>query len=389
MKIAFVCDWLTGMRGGERCLQAIAELYPQADLFTLVYFPENFRGEFGGRYVKTSFIQKLPCNHRTFRAYLPLFPKAIESFDLRAYDLVVSFSHCVAKGVRVRPDAVHVCYCHTPVRYAWDLHDDYLRNMNPLLKPLASVMLRRLRKWDKAASDRVTHFIANSRHIRNKIQAFYGRPSRVIYPPVDLERFRLSSNPGEYYLVMSAMVPYKRLDIAIEAFNQNGGKLIVAGSGPEYGRLRRMAGSNIEFVAAPDDRTVEQLYADCRALIFPGVEDFGIVPLEVQASGKPVIAYGRGGALETVVPLEPGDTLPTGLFFEQQTAESLQQALEQFESNPDQFHPDACRQNALRFGTLRYQQQMQEALREFTAMTSPDDKLPSSRRSALSPSLGG
>ncbi len=367
MRIALVCDWLTGMRGGERCLKAVADLYPRADLFALVYFPGQLRGEFEGRRVITSFIQKLPVNDRSFRYCLPLFPAAVESFDLRDYELVVSFSHCAAKGARARPGAAHLCYCHTPVRYAWDLKEEYLRHMNILLKRPVSAVLDRLRRWDLKTSGRVTRFIANSVNIQRKIQRFYGRSSEVIHPPVELERFSVSDKEEDYYLAVSAMVPYKRLDIAVEAFNETGQRLIIAGSGPEYRRLRAAAKSNIEFIAGPDDAAVEQLYAGCRALIFPGEEDFGIVPLEAQACGKPVVAYGRGGVLETVIPLGRDEAAPTGVFFEHPSVESLKGAIRELEKNRDRFRPEYGRRNAERFGTRQYQARMQAAIESVTA----------------------
>jgi glycosyltransferase involved in cell wall biosynthesis len=358
IKIALVCDWLTGMRGGEKCLEAMCEVLPDADISTLIYYPENFDGEFKDYRIITSLIQKLPGNAMTFRHYLPLFPKAIESFDLSGYDLVLSFSHCVAKGVRVPAGVPHICYCHTPMRYAWDMRQAYLIGMNPLKRPVAKWLLNRLKKWDAATTDRVDHFVANSRHVQKRIKRFYGRDSQVIFPPVDSERFSVSSNHDGYYLVLSAMVPYKRIDLAVRAFNQNGKRLIIAGSGPEHHRLKSAAGSSIEFILKPDDQKVQQLYAGCKALIFPGEEDFGIVPLEVQACGKPVIAYGKGGALETVVGIDSTDPDPTGVFFGQQTIKDLNAAIAHFESNKSAFNPQNCRQNAERFNRSRFQTQM-------------------------------
>ena len=358
MKIAFVCDWLTGMRGGEKCLQAVCDPYPHADIFTLVYYPENFNGEFSKHSVHTSFIQTLPGDARSFRRWLSLFPRAIESFDLSGYDLVLSFSHCVAKGVKVPAGVPHICYCHTPVRYAWNMRQHYLQSMHRIKRPIASILLNRLKRWDIQTSGRVGHFIANSHHVRQRITDCYQRDSKVIYPPVELDRFKVSLDSEDYYLVLSAMVPYKRIDLAIQTFNQNRRRLIVAGTGPELGRLKAIAKKNIEFVQAPDDRVVERLYAGCKALIFPGEEDFGIVPLEVQACGKPVIAYGRGGALETVIGMDESNTNPTGIFFQQQTVSGLQSAIERFEKNEQFFTPQNCRQNAEGFSKARFQAEM-------------------------------
>ncbi|MCD6174188.1 MAG: glycosyltransferase [Planctomycetes bacterium] len=367
MKIAFICDWLTGMRGGEKCLLAMCEVYPNADIYTLVHYPENFSGEFEKHRITTSFIQKLPGNGRTFRHWLPLFPKAVESFDLSGYDLVLSFSHCVAKGVKVPAGVPHICYCHTPMRYAWDMRQSYLSGMNPLKKRVVSLLLDSLKKWDRSTASRVDHFIANSRYVQQRIEDCYGRDSKVIYPPVDIEQFSVSSRHDDYYLILSAMVPYKRIDLAIQAFNQNGKRLIAAGGGPDYNRLKEMAEPNIEFVLDPDDAMVEHLYAGCRALIFPGEEDFGIVPLEAQACGKPVIAYGKGGALETVIGLDDPDTAPTGVFFHHQTATDLQAAIDCFEDNTAVFIPQNCRQNSERFNQTRYKSEMTEFIQNIMA----------------------
>ena len=358
MKIAFVCDWLTGMRGGEKCLKVMCETYPNANIFTLVHYPENFNGEFAGHRINASFVQKLPGNDKTFRRYLPLFPKAIESFDLSGYDVVLSFSHCVAKGVKVPYGIPHICYCHTPMRYAWDMRQQYFGRFGFLKRKVIESVLDRLQQWDAKTADRVDHFIANSDNVQRRIAHCYQRDSKVIYPPVDVDRFTVSENHQGYYLVLSAMVPYKRIDLAVQTFNQNGCRLIVAGTGPELGRLRAVAKSNIEFIQNPDDHTVQQLYAGCKALIFPGQEDFGIVPLEAQACGKPVIAYGKGGALETVIGMDAADGGGTGVFFQEQTVSQLQSAIKRFQENVSIFNPQICRQNAERFNRTRYQSEM-------------------------------
>jgi len=365
-KIAFVCDWLTGMRGGEKCLKAMCEVYPNADIFTLVSFPENFNGEFADHRIFTSFIQRLPGNDRSFRRYLPLFPRAVEAFDLGGYDRVVSFSHCVAKGVRVPAGVPHLCYCHTPMRYAWSMRQQYLQNTGRLKRAAASLVLNRLRRWDAATAGRVDQFIANSANVQQRILNCYRRDSKVIYPPVDVGRFSVSTADEGYYLVMSAFVPYKRLDLAVEAFTRSRRPLVVAGSGPECRHLQQAAGETVRFVISPDDRTVQKLYAGCRALIFPGEEDFGIVPLEAQASGKPVIAFGRGGALETVIDVADA-AAPTGLFFYEQSVDALQEALTRFEGLRRQIAAADCRRNAERFDTAVYRAQMRDVIETLTA----------------------
>ncbi len=350
MRVALVHDWLTGMRGGERCLEVFCELFPNADLFTLLHVPGSVSPAIENRRITTSFIQRLPGAEERYRYLLPLFPWAIGRFDLRGYDLILSSSHCVAKGVRVPPGALHLCYCLTPMRYVWDLYDDYFgarAGVVPrlLMPPVASA----LRRWDRAAASRVHHFIAISRFVAERIERCYGRHAEVIYPPVDVQRFRLSEDPGEFYLVVSALTPYKRVDLAVEAANRLGVRLLVVGTGPEEARLRALAGPTVEFLGWRPDAEVAELYARCRALVFPPVEDFGIVPLEAMASGKPVIAFGQGGARETVVPLDDGPEAPTGIFFPEQTVESLTDAIRRFEANAHRFDPKALRARAEAF----------------------------------------
>jgi len=360
-RVAIVHDWLTGMRGGERCLEVFCELFPQADLFALLYCPGTVSETIERMRIHTSFVQHLPLARRFYRYYLPLFPSAVERFDLRGYDLILSSSHCVAKGAIRPPGTLHISYTYTPMRYAWDLYDVYFGDR---VGPLRSFVLQRvmayLRRWDLEASRRVDHFVAISSHVAERIRRHYGREASVIHPPVDVERFQVSEEDGGYYLVVSAFVPYKRIDLAIQAFNRLRLPLKIVGWGPEEGRLRKLAGPTVEFLGKRSDEELSHLYARCRALIFPGEEDFGIVPLEAQAAGRPVIAYGRGGVLETVVPLnaqrsggprsltsnlEP----PTGVFFYEQTAEALVQAIRIFEANRHRFEPKHLRDHALQF----------------------------------------
>ncbi len=349
MNVALVHDWLTGMRGGERCLEVFCELFPDADLFTLLHVPGSVTPVIERRRVITSFIQRLPHAARAYRRYLPLFPAAVSRFDLSGYDLILSSSHAVAKGVRVPPGALHVCYCFTPMRYVWDLYDDYFgRRAGVLTRVLMPPVAAALRRWDRGTAAGVRHFVAISRFVADRIRRAYGREADVIYPPVDVARFRIEESAGDYYLVVSALTPYKRLDLAVEAANRLGRRLLVVGTGPEARRLRALAGSNVEFLGWRDDAQVADLYARCRALIFPTVEDFGITPLEAMASGRPVIALGQGGALETVVP--PGGTVPpTGLFFARQTADDLIGAIRALEQDPGRFEPKALRRRAEAF----------------------------------------
>lgn len=350
MRVALVHDWLTGMRGGERCLEVFSELFPDADLFTLLHVPGSVSPVIESRRVTTSFIQRLPRAAERYRFFLPLFPLAVERFDLSGYDLILSSSHCVAKGARVPKRALHLCYCFTPMRYVWDLYDDYFgaRATWPvrlLMAPVAAA----LRRWDEATAARVHHFAAISRFAADRIARCYGRAAEVIYPPVDVQRFRLSEEPGEFYLVVSALTPYKRVDLAVEAAKRLGFRLVVVGSGPEERRLKALAGPAVEFLGWRSDQEVAELYGRCRALLFPGIEDFGIVPLEAMASGKPVIAFGWGGVLETVVPWEPGNDAATGFLFSEQTVERLMDAVRRFEANAHRLNPKALRAHAEAF----------------------------------------
>jgi glycosyltransferase involved in cell wall biosynthesis len=360
MRVALVHDWLTGMRGGERCLEVLCELYPDADLFTLLHVPGSVSPLIERRRVVTSFVQRLPGAARRYRHYLPVFPWAIQALDLRPYDLVVSTSHCVAKGAVARPGALHVSYCFTPMRYVWDLYDDYFGGRAGLLtRTLMPPVAAALRQWDRTTSDRVHHFAAISRHIAARIARCYGRAADVIYPPVDVQRFEpADGEPGEFYLVVSALVPYKRVDLAVAAATRRGARLLVVGSGPDERRLRAAAGPTVEFLGWQSDEDIARLYRRCRAVLFPGVEDFGIVPLEAMAAGRPVIALAAGGALETVTGLEGTDAAPTGVFFGAQAVSALAEAMATFEREAHRFEPKALRARAESFDRPRFKERL-------------------------------
>ena len=350
-------DWLTGMRGGERCLEVFCELFPEAPLFTLLHVPGSVSPLIERRRIVTSFVQRLPGASSSYRRYLPLFPAAVSRFDLRGFDLVLSLSHCVAKGVRIPPGALHLSYCFTPMRYVWDLYDDYFgaragRATRLLAPPVAAA----LRRWDRR-TDSVHGFVAISHHIADRIRRVYGRAADVLHPPVDVERFRIADAVEDYYLVVSALVPYKRVDLAIGAAERLGRRLVVVGTGPEERRLRAQAGPRVEFLGWRHDREVAELYARCRAVLFPSVEDFGIVPLEAAAAGRPTIALARGGALETMVGLDGGEP-PTAVFFGEQTVESLAAAIRTLEASRDRFEPKALRARAVRFDRPIFKQRL-------------------------------
>jgi glycosyltransferase involved in cell wall biosynthesis len=310
------------MRGGEKVLLSLARLFPGAPIFTLLHLPGSVDSELESREIHTSFVQHLPAVTRHYRHYLPLFPSAAERLDLSGFDLVVSSSHCVAKGVRPGPGAVHLCYCHTPMRYVWDRYDDYFGpgRMGLLGRLAVPLVAARLRAWDVASAGRVHRFASNSEYVAERIRRYYGREAEVIPPPVDAAFFTPGADaPGTYDLVVSALAPYKRLELALDAYRGSGWPLRIVGTGPEESRLRRLAPPEVEFLGRVSDEDLRDLYRRCRAVLMPGVEDFGIVPLEAMACGRPAIVYGEGGGLESV---EDGRT---GLVFTEPTARALRE----------------------------------------------------------------
>ncbi len=354
MKVALVHDWLTGMRGGERCLEQLCRLFPEAHLYTLFHFKGTVDPVIESHPIETSFLQRFPFVKGHYRSYLPLFPLAVEGFHLEDYDLIVSTSHCVAKGIIPNPEALHLCYCFTPMRYIWDRRFDYFGGKGKIKGNMISLVLHYLRQWDVTSARRVSRFVAISEYVKKRIKSFYERDAAVLYPPVDCARFKPSEDVEDFYLLVSAFAPYKKMDQAILAFNRLGRRLVVVGSGQEEKRLKSLAGKNVEFLGRVSGEELAGLYARCRALIFPGVEDFGLVPVEVQASGRPVIAYGRGGVLESVIPHKDENHPGTGLFFDRQVPTAICEAVEAFEKIETHFSPDEIRKNALRFDTNRF-----------------------------------
>jgi glycosyltransferase involved in cell wall biosynthesis len=358
MRTALVHHWLTGMRGGEKVLEALCELLPDADIFTLVCDRDRISENLRRRRINTSFIQRLPLGLKKFRSYLPLFPRAARRLDLSGYDLVISSDASLIKAIRPADGVPHVCYCHSPPRYIWDLYDLYLREEATLVQRLAMpVVAGALQAADHDAAQRVTHFVANSRNTAERISRHYRRPSTVIYPPVDVDYFsEVERKPGHYYLFVGQLTAYKKADLAIRAMTRMARSLIVVGDGPQRQKLGTLSGSVVQFAGWVPDQKLREYYARCRALIFPNEEDFGIVPVEAQAAGAPVIALGRGGALETV------RNGVSGLFFDEQTPESLIGAVRRFEAVEEKFDAEACRTHSRQFDRSVFLSRMSEFL---------------------------
>lgn len=353
MKIALIQDWLTEMGGAEKVFKSLIEIYPHADIFTLVY-NDKILEKLGisKDKVTASFIQNLPFAKTKYRNYLPFFTLAIESFDLSDYDLIISSSYCVAKGVLVNSSQIHICYCHSPVRYAWDLHHQYLQEAG--LKKgikgfIVKYFLSKLRIWDVSSSNRVDHFISNSNYIKKRIEKIYRRSAHTIYPPVDVNDFELISQKSDFYFTCSRMVPYKKIDLIVSAFNKMPDKkLVVIGTGPDYNKIKNIAGDNIVLLGYQPFDVLKDYMQKAKAFVFAAEEDFGIVPVEAQACGTPVIAFGKGGALETVI-----DNI-TGILFSEQTISSIQGAVKRFEHVETNFDSERIRTHAESFADQQF-----------------------------------
>ncbi len=353
LRVALVHDWLTGMRGGERVLESVCELFPHADLFTLFHHPGRVSPRIEAHAITPAILQHLPGTGRHYRLLLPFFPYAIGRFDLSAYDLIISISHAVAKGIGHDARPLHVCYLLTPMRYMWAGYGDYFAPGRASLAVRAAARALRpaLRAWDRRSSRRVDHFVAVSRYVQAQARRIYGRPAAVVYPPVDLARFSPAARRGGYFLLAGALTPNKKPAHAVAAFSRLALPLKVAGAGPEEKRCRRLAGPDIQFLGEVSDREMAALYGSAKAVVFPGSDDFGMVPVEAQAAGTPVIALAAGGALETVVP-------GTGLLYGEPTVDGLIAAIRRFEGDPAPFDPRACVANAARFGVARFKREM-------------------------------
>lgn len=353
MKVALVHDWLVTAGGAEKVLWQFHLLFPDAPIYTLVYDPACGNGMFRDCDVRTTWLQKLPFATKLYKNLLTLMPSAWERLDLTEYDLVLSSCSSCAKGVITRPDAVHICYCHTPTRYIWDFYYTYLQNAGFFKRLLMPPLIHKMRMWDQLAAERVDYFISNSNYIAQRIQKYYHREATTIYPPVHINDYPIAQ-AGDYYLVVSRFVYYKRLDLAIQACTQLAKKLVVVGGGDEEKKLRAMAGPTIEFVGRVSDEKMMQYYIHAKAFLFPGEEDFGITPVEAQSAGCPVLAYGRGGALETVLDGE------TGLFFAEQTADCLAECIQRFEHEGVRYTHEQIREHSLQFGEERFRREILE-----------------------------
>jgi glycosyltransferase involved in cell wall biosynthesis len=356
MKVALIHDHLAQDGGAEKVLKVFADMYPTAPIYTLLYEKKNADKYFKNRKIETSIIQSLPGGIKHYQWYMPFMPMAVEFFDLKSYDLVISDASAFAKGVITSPNCLHICYCHTPTRYIWSDTHQYINELkyNKYFKKIISLVLNYIRMWDRMAADRVDKYIANSKTVKRRITKYYKADSTVIYPPVAIDKFNISENQDNYFLIGGRLAPYKRVDIVVEAFKKMGKKLKIFGDGVDLERLKKIAGDdkNIEFLGRVDDNTMAELYRKCQAFINPQEEDFGITPIEAMASGRPVIALKKGGATETVIEGK------TGIFFDNQTPEAIIDAVNKFNSN--NFNPNEIREHAKQYSTERFKREIKE-----------------------------
>ncbi|HVE43853.1 MAG TPA: glycosyltransferase family 4 protein [Gammaproteobacteria bacterium] len=380
MRTAIVCDWLVTIGGAEKFLGHLLSCYPDADLFAVIDFiPPNQRAFLLEKPIQTTFLQKFPLAKRHYRRLLPLMPLAIEQLDLSGYDLILSSSHAVAKGVLTGPDQCHISYVHSPMRYAWDLQHQYLRETGLDKKQsgyIARYLLHKLRLWDCRSAQGVDHFAANSNFIARRILKTYRRDATVIYPPIEIDRFTPQLSKEDFYLTASRLVPYKKIDLIVESFQHlPDKKLVVIGDGPDMRKIKSKAGKNVEILGYQSQDTLIHYLKNAKAFIFAAEEDFGLMPVEAQACGTPVIAFGKGGACETVINIDHKN--PTGVFFNQQTVKAICESITAFENNISRYHPDHCVQNAKRFSPDKFRHTFMRFVDEsLHACYSPSEGLP-------------
>ncbi|GEQ18856.1 glycosyltransferase [Clostridium butyricum] len=358
MKVAIVHEWLTIYGGSERVTEIFHEIFPEAPIYCLVYDEKTMPERFKNYDIRPTFVQKLPFAKKKYKAYLPIMPRAYEELDLTEYDLVISSSTACAKGVITRSDAIHICYCHTPTRYLWEFYYEYVKGMGKLKKIIISMFIHKLRIWDRLSADRVDNFIANSNYIASRISKYYRREAKVIFPPVNTHLYNINNVDEKYYLIVSRLVAYKKVDLAIEAFNKLKLPLIIVGDGPEAEKLKKKSNDNIKFLGRLSDGEIRDYYSKCTAFIFPGEEDFGITPVEAQASGAPVIAYGKGGALDTVI------NNKSGIFFYEQTVDSLINAIEKLQSSGVEWSKSEIKHHSEKFSVDRFKIEFIEYIKE-------------------------
>lgn len=367
INIGIVADWLVTYAGSEKVIKEFIDVFPSLELYSVVDFLSDSNRElFSGKKAKTTFIQKMPFAKSKYQKYLPLMPLAIEQLDMSGHDVILSSSHAVAKGILTGPDQLHISYVHSPIRYAWDLQHQYLREsgLSEGLKGfIAKYLLHKIRIWDYRTANGVDHFIANSKFISRRIHKVYGRSSDVIYPPVDVNNFTLNENKDNYYFTASRLVPYKRIDLIVDAFNEMPEKkLVVVGDGSEMDKIKSKAKGNIEILGYQPNNIMQKHMQNAKAFVFAAEEDFGITPVEAQACGTPVIAFGKGGVLETIIP--EGNQNPTGVFFDKQEPGSIIESVNKFESMQDLFEPTECRRNAEKFSEERFRTEINTYIRD-------------------------
>jgi glycosyltransferase involved in cell wall biosynthesis len=357
LKVAIVCDWLTTSGGAEKVILSLHKLFPNAPIYTSIFNSENNPAFFNAD-IRTSILQKMPFAKKKHQLYLTWMPKVFENFNLDDYDVVISSSHSCAKGIITKPSTLHICYCHSPMRYAWENSINYINEyqINPIAKKLAPWLMHKIRIWDRIAADRVDFFVANSKHVQQRINKYYKKDSEVIYPFVDIDKFSVGQHKEDYYMAVGRLTPYKKFDLIVEAFNKLGKKIKIVGTGVSEENLKRIAKPNIEFLGYVSDKELETHYQNAKALIFPQIEDFGIIPLEAMATGCPVIAYGRGGALETVIDKK------TGIFFDEQSADAIAEAV--LKAEKIKFDPIAIKNHANGFSENIFQQKMLDFIKE-------------------------
>lgn len=352
MKVAIVHDWLVGYGGGERVIEDFLKIFPDAPVYTLVYAPDTLPKRFENYDIRTTYLQKIPFATKLYKNMLTLMPKAWEALDLSEYDLVLSSCSSCSKGVITRPDAIHICYCHTPTRYIWDFYYQYLNSSGLLKRLVMPGMIHKMRLWDKAAADRVDYFISNSNFTAKRVRKYYRREPEVIYPGVHINDYPVTEEPDDYYLVVSRFVYYKRVELAVDACTRLNKRLVVIGKGPELKKIKQLAGPTIEFIGYVSDEEMMKYYSNAKAFLFPGEEDFGITPVEAQSAGVPVLAYGHGGALETVIDGK------TGMFFQEQTTESVMDCIKKFEEQGIAYTRKEIREHSIQFSEERFREEI-------------------------------